>query len=306
MSQPGERTVIVEEPPPAPAPGTPARVLLARMLRIVDVGPRPFFQAALVSLAVTAGLAIMIALQVRPVGPLPRPQRDIITIGLVALGVVGVLTLATVLVPARIRAAVVDRLAAPQQRAAIWLALTVWFPLVDVIAYYRGESTLPSTQVWIAFGYQDKRWLVAAYLIGALAPMVLLVGAARVLEAGRTHPASWGSWLRELAPYRRPGTAVASTGPLGRWSLAQQSQTRGPLAQQSRAQQSEARGLRAMRPRALWPRAPWPRAQWPRAQWPAVRQSQARGRETQRRATLTWARSRPLPTRPLAPRPLLR
>ena len=86
------------------------------------------------------------------------------------------------MVPARVRTAVVDRLVAPQQRAVIWLSLTVWFPLVDVIAYYRGESTLPSTQVWIAFGYQDKRWLVAAYLIGALAPMVLLVGAARVLE----------------------------------------------------------------------------------------------------------------------------
>ncbi len=210
MSQPGERAVIVEEPPPARAPRTPARVLLDRTLRVVAAGPRPFFQAALVSLAVTSGLAIVIAQEIRPAGPLPRPQHDAIIVGLAALAAVGVLTLATMLVPARLRSAAADRIAAPSQRAAIWLALTLWFPLVDVIAYYRGESTLPPTQVWIAFGYQDKRWVTAAYLIGAVAPMVLLVFASRVLQAGREHPATWRSWLRDLAPGRQTYATAAA------------------------------------------------------------------------------------------------
>jgi hypothetical protein len=202
--------VIVEDPPPALAPRTPARLLLARVLRVVDAGPRPFFQAAMVSLAATAVLAIAITLQVRPAGPLSSRQRDVIIICVAALVVAGVLTLVTVLVPARARAEMTDRYVAPQQRAAIWLALTIWFPLLAIIAYYRGEATLPPTQVWIAFGFMDKRWETAAYLSGALAPMLLLTLAARVLEAGRAHPATWRSWLRDLAPHRQPGRRIAS------------------------------------------------------------------------------------------------
>jgi hypothetical protein len=211
MSQPGEPTVIVEEPPPAGAQRPPAR-LLGRTLRIVEAGPRPFFQAAMVSLAVTCGLAILIALKIRPAGRLPEPQHDSIIISLAALAAVGVLTLATAVIPASARAALLDRIVAPAQRAAIWLALTVWFPLVLIVAYYRGESTLPLTQIWIAFGYLDKRWMTAAYLICALAPMVLLVGASRVLEAGRAHPATWRAWLRDLTPHRQAVVRPAGTG----------------------------------------------------------------------------------------------
>jgi hypothetical protein len=211
MSQPGERTVIVDDPPPARAPRTAARALLARVLRAVDAGPKRFFQAALVSLTATCGLAILIAFAIRPAGPLPWQQHDVIFISLGGLGLVVIAALVTVLVPASARAALIDRAVAPQQRAAVWLSLTVWFPLLLLIAYYRTESTLPLTVRWIAFGYLDKRWMTAAYLLGALAPMVLLVGAARVLEAGRKHPASWRAWLRDLAPYRQSGPLTANT-----------------------------------------------------------------------------------------------
>jgi hypothetical protein len=211
MSQPGERTVIVDDPPPARAPRTAARALLARVLRAVDAGPRRFFQAALVSLTATCGLAILIAFAIRPAGPLPWQQHDVIFISLGGLGLVVIAALVTVLIPAPARAALIDRVVAPQQRAAIWLALTIWFPLLLLIAYYRAESTLPLTVRWIAFGYLDKRWMTAAYLLGALAPMVLLVGAARVLEAGRKQPASWRAWLRDLAPHRQPGQLAAGT-----------------------------------------------------------------------------------------------
>jgi hypothetical protein len=208
--------VIVEEPRPAPESRTRAQVLLARTLRLVDAGPPPCFRAALVSLTATCVLSIVIALEIRPAGPLPGPQRDEIAISLAGLGVAGLLALATVVVPAARRADLLDRHVAPTQRAAIWLALALWFPLLCIIAYYRAEATLPLTQIWISFGYLDKRWLTAAYLIGALAPMVLLVGAARVLEAGRAHPASWRAWLTGLSSGRlrsEPATLAADTEP---------------------------------------------------------------------------------------------
>ena len=96
-----------------------------------------------------------------------------------------------------------DRLVDPEQRAAVWLALAVWFPLLLVVAYYRAKSTLPSSVVWISFGYLDKRWVTACYLVCALAPILLIIAAARVLTAGRSHPLTWRAWLSALAPARR-------------------------------------------------------------------------------------------------------
>ena len=70
-------------PPPAP-PGRAAR-WLDRTLRIVDEGPRPFYRAALASLAVTSVLAVTMAALIRPPGSLPAAQRYMITGALVAL-----------------------------------------------------------------------------------------------------------------------------------------------------------------------------------------------------------------------------
>jgi hypothetical protein len=198
MNHSGERTVVVEGPPPPRT--SPA---LARALRIVDAGPRFVYRAAVVSLAGTCVLAIAIALAIHPADQLRRPQKEIIEAGLVGVGLVAVLVLVAVVWPAARRAAVLDRLVAPEQRAAIWLAIAVWCPLLLIAAYYRAKSTLPPSVVWISFGYLDKRWISAAYLVGALAPLPLLVLAARVLAAGRGHPESWRAWLRALAPAGR-------------------------------------------------------------------------------------------------------
>lgn len=204
MAQQGGRTVVVEEAPPARTPRS-----LAWALRIVDAGPRITGRAALASLAATSIAGLAVTRYVRPAGPLNGAQQVLMLIGLSGLALAGVLALMAAVVPARRRALILDRLVGPQHRAAIWLALAVWFPFLLIAAYYRVEATLPPGQVWIAFGYMDKRWISALYLLGALAPMLALMLAARVLEAGRTHPANWRSWLRELAP----GGRAANTAP---------------------------------------------------------------------------------------------
>ena len=190
--------MVAGSPPPRRA--NPA---LTRALRIVDAGPRYFAAAAAVSLAVTSLLIVVVAQATRPAGRQPWLQRDLFELSLVGLAglvLAAVLAVLAVAWPAARRSAVLDRVAAPEQRAAIWLALTVWFPLLLIPAYYRAESTVRSSVVWIAFGFLDKRWVTATYLLGALAPMVLLVTAARVLAAGRARPDSWRAWLRSLAP----------------------------------------------------------------------------------------------------------
>ena len=100
-----------------------------------------------------------------------------------------------------------DDLVPPRQRAAIWLALAAWFPLTLIVAYYRAEATLPLTVRWINFGYYDKRWVAAAFLVGALVPMVWLTAATRVLAIARSQPPTWRGWLAALFP--RAGAAGA-------------------------------------------------------------------------------------------------
>lgn len=198
MTQPGERTVVDEDPPP---PRSSAGITKA--LRVVDAGPRYFYAAALVSLAGTSSLTIALAEAIRPTGRLPTPQRELMEIGLAGLVLTAVLVAGALAWRTERRSAVIDRVVGPQQRASIWLALALWFPLLLIPAYFRAKSTLPTSVVWIAFGFLDKRWVTATYLLGALAPMLMLVFAGRVLAAGLAHPDGWRAWLRGLAPAAR-------------------------------------------------------------------------------------------------------
>ncbi len=209
--------------------------LLGRVLRIIDSGPAPFFRAAIVSLAVTGILGIAVALGIRPPGAaLPAPQRDMIEAAAIVLIAIAVLLLAAVLLAARIRPVKsrvlgwLERVIAAPDRAAIWLALALWFPTLLIIAYFRAKATLPPTVQWIAFGFLDKRWETSACLLGALAPMLLLVASARVLKIGREHPQTWRSWLSGIVPRSNAPQASAPEGaePTGETARAETARAR--------------------------------------------------------------------------------
>lgn len=170
---------------------------------VVDAGPGPLYRGAVVSLAATAVLTIVIGLVVRPAGPLPRSQTVLIGGALAALCFIGALAVASRWWPTSSRVRLLDRAAAPSTRAEIWLALAVWFPTLLVPAYLKALGTVPPSVQWIAYGYLDKRWESTAYLLGTLAPMLLLVAAARVLAVGRGHPRSWRAWLRGVTAMGR-------------------------------------------------------------------------------------------------------
>jgi hypothetical protein len=173
--------------------------LLDRTLRIVDGGPRPFYQAAVFSLAASSAAAMGIAAHVRPGGPLPEAQRYMIA------GALGWLVLSALLGLASLPAASrsgqgtwLDRVMAPEDRAVIWLALAVWFPFLLVVVYYRATATFPPPARYVYFPYDDKRWETSAFLLGVLAPAISLTLAARVLAVGRGKPPTWRAWLTGL------------------------------------------------------------------------------------------------------------
>jgi len=181
-----------------PVAGRAAR-WLDRALRTVDEGPRPLYRAAVASLAVTSVLALTIAALLRPPGSLPGAQRQLIAGALAGLGLSVVLGLASLAAARRSRRAHrLDRAVAPRERAAIWLALAAWFPLLLVVVYYRAKATFPPPVRYAYFPYDDKRWVTAAYLLGVLAPAILLTTAARVLTIGRGKPPTWRAWFTGL------------------------------------------------------------------------------------------------------------
>jgi hypothetical protein len=167
---------------------------------MVDAGPGPPFRAAVASLAVTCVLTIAVTLLVRPHGPLPGSQAALIVCALAVLCLTGGLGLASLWRPSRSPGHLLDRVAAPAERAAIWLALAVWFPTLLIPVYFKARATQPPSVQWIAFGYLDKRWETTAYLLGVLLPVLLLIAAARVLRTGRQHPPGWRAWLTDLVP----------------------------------------------------------------------------------------------------------
>jgi hypothetical protein len=182
-------------------------------MRLPGAGPRPFYRAALASLAATSLLTMLIASWIRPRGDLRAPQRDMIVAAAAALCVSAGLGLLSALARGRVRSAWLDRVMAPGERAAVWLALAAWFPFLAVVAYYRARATFPPSVRWINFGFTDKRWETTAYLLGALAPMIFLVAAARLLRVARDHPRNWREWLAGLFPTFPAGEGVTAIMP---------------------------------------------------------------------------------------------
>jgi hypothetical protein len=174
---------------------------LNRSLRVVDEGPRPFYLAALVSLGVTSALAMGVAALIRPRESLPATQWHLITAALAGLGLSAILGLASLATAGRSRrAGWLDRTVAPRERAAMWLALAAWFPFLLVVVYYRARATMPAPVRYVYFPYDDKRWETAAYLLGVLAPVILLITADRVLIVARGMPRTWRAWFAGLFP----------------------------------------------------------------------------------------------------------
>ena len=200
-------------------------------LRLVDAGPRSFYRAALASLAATSLLTMLIASRIRPRGPLRVPQRDMIVAAAVALCVSAGLGLLSALARGRVRPAWLDRAMDPGERAAVWLALAAWIPFLAIVAYYRAKATFPPSVRWINFGFTDKRWETAAYLLGALAPMIFLVTAARLLRVARDqHPRSSRDWFAGLFPRFPADEGVTAVTPDASPSGARASRWRRVLA----------------------------------------------------------------------------
>lgn len=74
------------------------------------------------------------------------------------------------------------------------LSVAVLCLLLLVPAYLLAARTYPSTENWIGYGFFDKRWMVATFMLGSLGAMVVLTAMSQVVAGAATAPRSWRGW----------------------------------------------------------------------------------------------------------------
>lgn len=96
--------------------------------------------------------------------------------------------------------------------ALLWVA--VMFVLALIPVWLLAARTHPPTEQWLGYGFFDKRWLLASYLLATIGSMVALSAVAQIVRAALTAPASWRGWAAEAFAFpaqSAPATVSASS-----------------------------------------------------------------------------------------------
>jgi hypothetical protein len=162
---------------------------LKRTRATIRAGPAAVLRWTYLSVAGTCALALAFLFAIH--GPKSPPTR--IDVAKIIFGSLLVASL-TALVGDLVRRGRHPELVSQSKdgpAVAAVLALTIWFPLLLLPTYLLARSSQPSREIWLEYEFLDKRWIVALFLLGALAaPICLSVGGnlARRARAISTRP----------------------------------------------------------------------------------------------------------------------
>jgi hypothetical protein len=93
------------------------------------------------------------------------------------------------------------------------LSLAVLLLLLLVPIYLLAARTHPPTEDWIGYGFFDKRWLVATFLLGSIGAMIVITAVAQVVRGAAPTPGSWRGWASgsfSSAAAPAPGVGISS------------------------------------------------------------------------------------------------
>jgi hypothetical protein len=174
-------------------------VLREASIRAISGGPRAVLPAVMAILLIAAGLAVLI-LSVEPAsGSQPALNEWVRWIAATLCAGAGFGYL-------------IYRLRSPSQTHArgasasdpgavsILFALGTLSLLLLVPIYLLAARTHPSTEQWIGYGFFDKRWVVATFLLGTVGAMIVLSAAGQVVRAADLAPRTWREWARSAFP----------------------------------------------------------------------------------------------------------
>jgi hypothetical protein len=162
-------------------------------LRAIVGGPLQVLPAVMAILLIASGLAVLI-LSVAPASgsqPALNEWVRVIAAGLCALSGVGFLV-HRVRSPGR-TASRNARESDPGLVSGL-LSVAILLPLLMVPVYLLAARTHPPTEHWIGYGFFDKRWIVATFLLGSVGAMVVIVAAGQVVRGAALAPRSWREW----------------------------------------------------------------------------------------------------------------
>lgn len=86
--------------------------------------------------------------------------------------------------------------AGPDQRGLVtgMLSLSLLLLLLLVPAYLLAARTHAPSEHWIGYGFFDKRWLVATFMLGTIGALVVLAAVGQLVRSAYAEPASWRGW----------------------------------------------------------------------------------------------------------------
>jgi hypothetical protein len=177
-------------------------------------GPLHVLPAVVATLVVATGAAAIILTVVPSSGEQPALNEWVRAIAAGSCATLGLSYLAHMLrrrEPARARAA---RASDPGVVTAL-ISLAIMSVLLLVPVYLLAARTHPPSEQWIGYGFFDKRWLTATFLLGTLGAMVVVTVVAQLVGAARSRPDSWRSWARAAIPASRTPAPGAVGEPVG-------------------------------------------------------------------------------------------
>jgi hypothetical protein len=184
--------------------------LRGAIVAAIRSGPRAILPLVLACLLVAAGAAVLILTIEPAAGSHPALNEWVrgVAAGICALA--GIAFLVSQLRRSARSAAAGGSTASDQGVVTMLLSAAVLSLLLLVPIYLLAARTHPPTEHWIGYGFFDKRWLVATFLLGGIGAMIVITAVARVVGAAADNPASWRAWAgSSFAPATAPAPGIS-------------------------------------------------------------------------------------------------
>jgi hypothetical protein len=158
-------------------------------------GPASIVPLVLATLLVAAGAAVLILTVVPASGEQPALNEWVrgVAAGICALA--GIAFLTYQLRRSARSTGRHDSSESDQGVVTMLLSAAVLALLLLIPVYLLAARTHPPTERWIGYGFFDKRWLVATFLLGTIGALIVITAVSRVVAAAAKNPATWRSWV---------------------------------------------------------------------------------------------------------------
>ena len=180
----------------------------------IQRGPAGVLPAAALTVSLASGISVLILTEAVASGPQLTLNEWVrgVAAAVCAIAGIGYLTLVFRSSGSRRPAAAGEGSGSAQTAALLWAAAMAVLALIPV--WLLAARTHPPSEQWLAYGFFDKRWVLALFLLATIGSMLVLSAVAQLVRAALTAPSSWSEWATEAFGFRE-GLPRASASSIG-------------------------------------------------------------------------------------------